>query len=35
MVTDAGAKAKYEANAKSLITWFGACVILSLSVFAI
>jgi hypothetical protein len=35
MVTDAGAKAKYEANAKPLITWSGACVILSLSVFAI
>jgi hypothetical protein len=35
MVTDADAKDKYEANAKSLITWSEACVILSLSVFVI
>jgi hypothetical protein len=35
MVTDAGAKAKYEEMQKPLITWSEACVILSLSVFAI
>jgi hypothetical protein len=35
MVIDAGAKAKYEANENSLITWSEAYVILSLSVFAI
>jgi hypothetical protein len=35
MVIDSGAKAMYEANAKALITWSKACVILSLSVFAI
>jgi hypothetical protein len=35
MVTDAGAKAKMRQMLKPWITWSEACVILSLSVFAI